>query len=182
MPMADARYVTDENDLARHAKAFGAGFVDPFGATGYGLQGLSYALPQALSPQTAQSWAKQLQDWQAGSPVAATMGGMLIPGFAGGRLVGLTAREALAPQWLGPLMAMGGQLRSIYESDFKDKNVQQGVRNWWQDLKALPAAVRDHAAQQDVVRNQLGIDPRKYPELWDAIGRRGIPTLPDASY
>lgn len=112
---ATERPISDGDDLMRHARGFGAGFVDPFGLTGYGARGLAHVAPGALSPETAQWVAEWLAKARAGSPVASAMGGMLIPGFGAGRALGLTAKEALSAGWLGNWAALGGVGGKVYD-------------------------------------------------------------------
>lgn len=97
-------------DAAPHLRAFGAGLIDPWGLTGYGMRGAAYVAPQyTLSPERALQYANKLSDWRAESPVASSMASMLIPGMGFGRVVGqMTAREALSGA--GPLMGLGGVL------------------------------------------------------------------------
>ena len=114
MAMRDARYssnlpimpetydrvrgeLRDENPLAPHAAAFGAGLIDPMGLAGYAGRGVASVKPEWLDPIKARWFADYMQEQRNRSPIAAGVGSSVLPFMLGGgvaRGVGeLTTRE-----------------------------------------------------------------------------------------
>jgi hypothetical protein len=88
------------------ARAFGAGFVDPFGLTKKALGAFGY-----------DHQARRLQEMQAEAPLLSEAGGLLLPGLGGLKAAGLTGREIASALPNALPMAYGiHELKDVFDA------------------------------------------------------------------
>ena len=117
-------YIAQPGEMLRHARAFGAGLVDPMGLSGYAARGVSHLAPQMLSPEAARSFSDRMSGYRDESPVAAGMASTLIPGMGALRLAGATAQGLRRAAPL--LMGVGGSGGALYRDFMHGVSGQPG--------------------------------------------------------
>lgn len=127
-----------EGWLAKQARGFGAGAINPFGLTGWGARGLAYVAPNVLSPETAVRFQEGLNRADADAPYMSAVGAMAAPGYAWLRSparmpfgAGMTNTEALGamPYLLGAVGA-ARVLWDIMKNPEERRNEMQRAREY----------------------------------------------------
>jgi hypothetical protein len=128
-PTMPEAYDAPDNPLAPHARAFGAGLVDPMGLPSWLLDAYAQRWPQytPMNPATADWYRRRMQEARDESPVAAGVGSSVLPFLVGGgaaRAVGeLTTRELLEglPIFMQFGAAVGGMRDSVFPPPTKKR-------------------------------------------------------------
>ena len=106
-PVMPEEYDRFENPVLPHARAFGAGFVDPAGIPSWLLNVLARNAPSysPVTSETADWYQRRMQEARDESPMAAGIGSTLLPGWWWGARGGMNAKELLQAT---PLLIAGG--------------------------------------------------------------------------
>ena len=121
-PVMPEEYDAPLNPVAPHARAFGAGLVDPMGLPSWLLDAYAKRWPEhtPMSPATADWYRRRMQEARDESPVAAGVGSSVLPFLLGGgaaRVAGeLTTQEML--HGLPLFMQMGAAVGGVRDTLF----------------------------------------------------------------